>query len=143
MANKGVLLLLNRDNLETVIKKCNTNFQTVLTQLSQSEKIASQSQDLVAEKIIENVTESVGEAVDDLVELIQNESEIRSRRDGELENAIETVDNKLSNYEYRVGSAYLTFDSAFNPQTLYDGTWSLAGTLAIGVDTLYAWKRTA
>lgn len=165
MASNGMLLLSNNDNLETVIKKCNTNFRSVLVQQKQSESLASQSQEVFEGEIEELVAEKIGEAVDSLVETINAEANTRSEKDDDLEDAIETVDNKFANYtpstdlaavatsgDYsdlttkptdQVGAAYLTFDPVSDPHTLYGGTWFLAGTLAIGVETLYAWKRTA
>lgn len=165
MANKGVLLLSNKDNLETVVKKCNTNFKAVLTQQSQSEKIASRAQETLAEEIVEEVTEAVGEAIDSLIQRIEDEGTTRSTRDQELENEIETIDRKFADYtlttdlagvatsgEYNdlnskptdpANSAYLTFDATYDPNVSIGGTWVAVGTLAIGVETIYAWKRTA
>lgn len=164
MTRSGMLLLSNNDNLETVIKKCNTNFKSVLIQQKQSESLASQSQETFEGEIEELVAEKIGEAVDSLVETINSEANTRSRKDDDLEDAIETVDNKFANYtlstdlaavatsgDYNdlatkptdpVNSAYLTFDAAYDPNVSIGGTWVAVGTLAIGVETIYAWKRT-
>lgn len=98
MASKGVLLLGNTDSLDVVIKKCNTNFQAILTQQSQSETIAKQSQESAAEQIVEEVMDAIGDAVGDLVQQIEDEADTRSRADEDLEDAIETVDNKFDDY---------------------------------------------
>lgn len=98
MTAKGVLLLANNDSLETVIKKCNANFQAVLTQQSQSKSLATQAQEVFAGEVTEEIAESVGEAVDSLTEAIQSEASARSLKDQDLENAIETVDGKFSDY---------------------------------------------
>lgn len=160
MATKGILQLNNNDNLETVIKKCNTNFKSVLTQQSQQETQARQQQDEfevdVQELVEDTVTEAVGQAVTSINERIDTEAQTRSQGDLDLGGAIEALDLSLSavarsgSYEDLtakptdpVGSAYLTFDPVSDPNTLYGGTWFLAGTLAIGVETLFAWKRSA
>lgn len=165
MATKGVLLLANNDNLETVVKKCNANFMAVLTQQTQSETLATQERDVFADEVIERTTGLIGEAVDSLTNEIQSEASARSAKDLDLENAIETVDGRFSDYTMTtdlalvavsgdygdlaskptdpVGSAYLTFDQAYDPNVSIGGTWTLAGTLAIGTETVYAWKRTA
>lgn len=98
MANKGVLLFANNDNLETVIKKCNTNFKMVLTQMSQQDSLALQNQEVFEGEIEDLVSQAVGDAVDDLVDLIEDEADTRSQEDQDLEDAIETVDNKFANY---------------------------------------------
>lgn len=168
MASKGALLLANNDNLETVIKKCNTNFKAILTQQSQAETIARQSQESSTEQITEEVAEAVGQAVDSMIGRIGDEARIRSSADQDLEDAIETVDGKFADYtltadlaavatsgDYNdlintpvpepdpVNTAYLTFDLTEDPNTTKGGTWVLAGTLTVGVETANMWKKTA
>jgi hypothetical protein len=171
---KGILLLNNNDSLETVVKKCNTNFKAVLTQQSQSESIAKQEQESSSDEIIhyidneiENVNHSIDAAVDGLIDRIEDEQTARSNADLSLENAIQTVDGKFGEYtkttdlaavalsgDYNdlantpaipvipIDGAYLTFGME-DPATVHGGTWSNVGTLAVGVETLNVWKRTA
>ena len=135
---KGVLLLSNKDNLETVVKKCNANFKAVLTQQSQVESNVSQGQDILMEEVDEKIATAVGGAVDSLVADIGQEANARAQGDLDLQNAIGTVDGKIP--VMPVDCAYTTF-GAEDPTTVYGGIWSQVGTLPVGTETLVVWKK--
>lgn len=133
-----VLNINNNDNLETVIKKCNSNFQSLSKQSEAN--------------TIEVTTREVSSAVESIVTTIEAEAAVRSQKDIDLENAIETVNNRFANYALiadlpvvpvaPVDAAYLTFGSD-DPADTYGGTWSLVSSLQVGTDSVNVWKKTA
>lgn len=91
MASQYVIDLGYNDDLTTVIKKVNHNFKAVVGQQSKQAQIDAGD----ATEIIAGV---VGDAVDDLVDLIDHEADLRAGADQDLENAIEAVDDKFDDY---------------------------------------------
>jgi len=98
MASIYVIDLGYNDDLQTVIKKVNHNFKAVMGQQSKQAQIdAGDYTDLIASL--------VGQAVDDLVDMINHEAGLRISGDQDLENSIETVDDKFDNYTPTTGLA--------------------------------------
>ena len=144
MTTRYILNIGNNDELHTVIKKCNTNFKSIMSQVEKTSKNGSRQ----LEDGIENITEGIGEAINDVVRQLGEEAELRRTGDEDLSDAIETVDDKFADYTKTtdlapINSAYLTFDATYDPNVSIGGTWVAVGTLAIGGETIYAWKRTA
>lgn len=91
MASQYVIDLGYNDDLTTVIKKVNHNFKAITGQQAKQAQIdAGDYTDLIASL--------VGQAVDDLVDMISHEADLRIAGDSDLDNAIETVDDKFDNY---------------------------------------------
>ena len=90
MAQSGFLQLNNNDDLSKVIRKCNTNFRALATQKQQQDRINAQAAD--------DTADAIGEALSDIVGLIDSEANTRRGADNDLENAIETVDGKFGDY---------------------------------------------
>lgn len=91
MASIYVIDLGYNDDLTTVIKKVNHNFKAIAGQQAKQAQIdAGDYTDLIASL--------VGQAVDDLVDMINHEAYLRSGADQDLENTIETVDDKFDDY---------------------------------------------
>lgn len=156
MASQYVIDLGYNDDLTTVIKKVNHNFKAITGQQAKQAQIdAGDYTDLIASL--------VGQAVDDLVDMINHEAYLRSGADQDLENAIETVDDKFDDYtktvdfatvatsgnyddlvnapEIPVNGAYLTFGNE-NPSTIHGNTWTQVGTISVGSESLKVWRRT-
>ena len=144
----------HNDNLETVIKKCNSNFKAMIAQLKQQAKIAKRDTEAETE---DQIAEAVGESSRDLVGLIEDEAELRRQGDEGLEDTIEALATVASTGNYNdlinkptiptvptipIDGAYLTFGTE-NPSTVHGGTWSNVGILAVGSETLNVWKKTA
>ena len=91
MASQYVIDLGYNDDLTTVIKKVNHNFKAVVGQQSKQAQIEAGD----ATEIVAGI---VGDAVDDLVSMINHEADLRSGGDQDLENAIETLDDKFDDY---------------------------------------------
>ncbi len=91
MASQYVIDLGYNDDLTTVIKKVNHNFKAVMGQQSKQAQIESEDAANVVAQI-------VGDAVDDLVDLINHEADLRAAGDNDLDNAIEAVDDKFDDY---------------------------------------------
>lgn len=89
MASQYVIDLGYNDDLTTVIKKVNHNFKAVVGQQSKQAQID-------AGDTTEIVAGVVGDAVDDLVNLINHEADLRADGDQDLENAIETLQQSLA-----------------------------------------------
>ena len=89
MASQYVIDLGYNDDLTTVIKKVNHNFKAIVGQQSKQAQIDAGD----ATEIIAGV---VGDAVDDLVDLIDHEADLRAGADQDLENAIETLQQSLA-----------------------------------------------
>lgn len=141
MASQYVIDLGYNDDLTTVIKKVNHNFKAVVGQQSKQAQIDAGD----ATEIVAGI---VGDAVDDLVDLIDHEADLRSGGDQDLENAIETLDDKFDDYvktddlpTIPINGAYLTFGNE-NPSTIYGNTWIQVGTISVGSDSLKVWRRT-
>lgn len=155
MASQYVIDLGYNDDLTTVIKKVNHNFKAITGQQAKQAQIdASDYTDLIASL--------VGQAVDDLVDMINHEANLRASGDQDLENSIETVDDKFDDYtktadlatiatsgsyddlvnapEIPVDGAYLTFGNE-NPSAIHGGTWTQVGTIAVGSDSINVWRR--
>lgn len=161
MATRYILNIGSNDELHTVIKKCNTNFKAIMSQVEKTSKNGSRQR----EEDMEDINEDLGEAINDIVRQLGEEAELRRTGDDDLSDAIETVDNKFADYtettdlaavalsgDYEdlatkptdpINSAYLTFDATYDPNVSIGGTWVSVGTLAIGSETIYAWKHTA
>lgn len=91
MASQYVIDLGYNDDLTTVIKKVNHNFKAITGQQAKQAQIdAGDYTDLIASL--------VGQAVDDLVDMINHEAYLRSGADQDLDNAIEAVDDKFDDY---------------------------------------------
>lgn len=148
MAKSYYLNLNHSDDLETVIRKCNTNFQLFATQRQQSDvKNTKQQEDaesVTDEKIAqleEDTAEAIGQAVDSMVQRIEAEANQRSGADLDLENAIDAIAQTIP--DPPIDTAYLTFGTE-DPANVYaNTTWSQVGTLTVGNETLNVWKRTA
>lgn len=90
MANY-VLDIGSNDDLSTVIKKCNTNFKSVLTQISTQAQNSS-----------DEVYGDIGDAIDGLLQVIDQEAGIRKQKDKDLENELETLRSSVSSvYRYK------------------------------------------
>lgn len=89
MASQYVIDLGYNDDLTTVIKKVNHNFKAVVGQQSKQAQIDAGD----ATEIVAGV---VGDAVDDLVSMINHEADLRAGGDQDLENAIETLQQSLA-----------------------------------------------
>lgn len=79
--------LNQNDDLTVVVRKCNANFRSVASQQQQQEVTGRQASEATEEQI----AEQIGEAVDSLVYLVNQEASARSQADLDLENAIETL----------------------------------------------------
>lgn len=97
------------DELHSVIQKCNSNFKAIMSQVELQAKDESRTREQDIEDTTEEIADAVsdateewnqnlGDAVDDLVQQIGDEATARSDKDGDLEDAIETVDNKFADY---------------------------------------------
>lgn len=161
MTTRYILNIGNNDELHTVIKKCNTNFKAIMSQVEKTSKNGSRE----LEDGIEDITENIGDAINDVVRQLGEEAELRRTGDEDLSDAIETVDDQFADYtktadlaavatsgDYAdlsakptdpVNSAYLTFNATYDPNVSIGGTWVAVGTMAIGGETIYAWKHTA
>lgn len=144
----------HNDNLETVIKKCNSNFKAMIAQLKQQAKIAKRDTEVETEGYI---AEAIGESAGDLVALIEDEAELRRQGDEGLGDAIEALATVASTGDYDdlinkptiptvptipIDGAYLTFGTE-DPSVEYGGMWSNIGTIAVGSEILNVWKKTA
>ena len=78
------------DDLLTVIKKCNTNFKTILTQQQQQSKAGQQ-------EFEEQISHDIGEAVDEVVNLINQEAGYRRSGDDSLSGEIQALRTALAN----------------------------------------------
>lgn len=91
MASQYVIDLGYNDDLTTVIKKVNHNFKAITGQQAKQAQIDAGD----ATEIVAGI---VGDAVDDLVDLIDHEADLRVAGDNDLDNAIEAVDDKFDDY---------------------------------------------
>lgn len=98
MGSKYVLDINSNDDLSKVIKKCNSNFKAIVSQIEVNVKNNSRNREEDHDEIEEDISQAIGEAVDDLVRSIDDEALIRAGKDNDLEDAIRTVDNKFANY---------------------------------------------
>ena len=89
MAYLYVLDINHNDELLTVIKKCNENFRSIVANNLKQRQID-------AGNISEQVSQLIGEAVDELVILIGDEAGDRRDADDDLEDSIETLAQSLA-----------------------------------------------
>lgn len=134
--------LNQNDDLSMVVRKCNANFRSVASQQQQQEATDRQASEATEEQI----AEQIGEAVDSLVSLVNQEANIRSNADQDLENRIDAISGSLLDFvnknDVPIGAAYTTF-GAEDPSTILNGTWILVGTISIGSELMNVWKKTA
>lgn len=146
MASRCIIDINNNDDLTTVIRKCNRNFRVIVGQQVKQDQIDAMDS---SGAISDQISSSVGEAVDSLIQVIESEANARRSKDDDLEDAIDDLRNDIADLveaavlaTYPVGSAYTTFGNE-NPRTVIGGTWTNVGTVTVGTSTMNVWRRTA